>query len=93
MLQPIEGIADSTIQFIEEKAKENPEMDFKPIIQGFVLDSICKVAFGMETKCHSGEDTGLLKLVTGMMTDFSITSPAMNFLWNFLFHFPELINK
>ena len=38
MLHPIEGIADSTVAFIEKKAKENPEMDFKPIIQGFALD-------------------------------------------------------
>ena len=91
MLHPIEGIADSTIAFIEKKAKENSEMDFKPIIQGFALDSICKVAFGMETNCHSGEDNDLMELSTGIITELSITSGTMNFLWNFFFHFPELI--
>ena len=43
MLHPIEGIADSTVAFIEKKAKENPEMDFKPIIQGFALDRSVKL--------------------------------------------------
>jgi len=91
MLHPIEGIADSTLEFIEEKAKENPEMDVKPIVQGFALDSISKVAFGMETKCHRGEDPDLFKMSTTIMEELSIKSYPMVFLWNFFFHFPEII--
>jgi len=91
MLHPIEGIADSTIEFIEEKAKENPEIDFKPIMQGFALDSISKVAFGMETKCRNGEDTELLKLSTSIIQNFAIKTYPIMFLWNFFFHFPGVM--
>ena len=91
MLHPIEGIADSTIAFIEEKAKENPEIDFKPIMQGFALDSISKVAFGMETKCHRGEDMELFNLSTSIIANFSLKTYPMMFFWNVLFHFPEIL--
>ena len=91
MLDPIEGIADSTLNYIKEKAKENPEIDFKPIMQGFSLDSITKVAFGMETNCHLGEDKELFELSKGIFADLSIKTYPMNFLWNFFFHFPEVV--
>ena len=91
MLDPIEGIADSTLNYISEKAKEDPEIEFKSIMQGFSLDVITKVAFGMETNCHLGEDRALFELSKGILDDFFIKTYPMAFLWNFFFHFPELI--
>ena len=91
MLDPIEGIADSTLNYISEKAKEDPEIEFKSIMQGFSLDVITKVAFGMETNCHLGEDRALFELSKGILDDFLIKTYPMAFLWNFFFHFPELI--
>ena len=33
MMIPIENLADSTIEFIAQKVKENPEIDLKPMMQ------------------------------------------------------------
>ena len=90
---PIEELADSSIDHITEKAKENPEIDFKPIVQSFAVDVICKVAFGMETKCRLDEDQEMFKLFTRIINDFRIDTWIMTFLWNFFFLFPELIAK
>jgi len=91
MLHPIEGLADSTIDYVEQKAKDNPEMDFKPIMQGFALDSISKVAFGMETKCRLGEDPEFFKTTQEMISGVNLQSWPMVIIFNILFHFPELI--
>ena len=91
MVEPMESIADSTLNYISEKAKEDPEIEFKSIMQGFSLDCITKVAFGMETNCHLGEDKALFELSKGILNDFFIKTYPMAFLWNFFFHFPELI--
>ena len=91
MVEPMEGIADSTLNYITKKAKEDPEIEFKSIMQGFSLDCITKVAFGMETNCHLGEDKALFELSKGILKDFFIKTYPMAFLWNFFFHFPELI--
>ena len=93
MLQPIESIADSTLNYIENKAKETPEINFKPIVQGFSLDAISKVAFGMETRCHQGEDQELYQMSSSIIKEFSINSWPMAFLWNFFFHFPEVLKS
>ena len=65
----MEGIADSTLNYITKKAKEDPEIEFKSIMQGFSLDCITKVAFGMETNCHLGEDKALFELSKGILKD------------------------
>jgi len=93
MMVPIEKLADSSIDHITEKAKENPEIDFKPIVQSFAVDVICKVAFGMETKCRLDQDQEMFKLFTRIINDFRIDTWIMTFLWNFFFLFPELIAK
>ena len=60
-------------------------------MQGFALDSISKVAFGMETKCHRGEDMELFNLSTSIIANFSLKTYPMMFFWNVLFHFPEIL--
>ena len=91
MVEPMEGIADSTLNYITKKAKEDPEIEFKSIMQGFSLDCITKVAFGMETNCHLGEDKALFELSKGILKDFFIKTYPMAFLWNFFFLFPEVV--
>ena len=94
MLQPIESIANSTIDYIAEKSKVNQEIDFRPIMQGFTLDSISKVAFGINTNCRLGEDEAYLKTAKKLIEDTVVVqSYPMAILWTVLFHFPELLNK
>ena len=61
MLEPVEDIADQAINHLEEQVKSNPEIDMKPLLQGFTLDAISRVAFGMNTNVHRGGDQEFAK--------------------------------
>ena len=37
MLEPVEDVADRAINHLEDQAKTNPEIDMKPLLQGFTL--------------------------------------------------------
>jgi hypothetical protein len=52
MMEPMDGIIDKVIDHIEEKAKTNPTLELKPIIEGFILDVIARCAFGLDTNAH-----------------------------------------
>ena len=92
MLHPVESIADSTLDFIAQKAQDNTEIDFRPIMQGFTLDSITKVAFGIDTNCRLGEDVDFLKMVQSIVEDsVVIKSYPIAIMWTVLFHFPEIL--
>ena len=89
MMIPIENLADSTIEFIAQKVKENPEIDLKPMMQYFSIDVICKVAFGMETKCRLEADPEMYKLFTSIIDDFKFDTYPKATIWAILLHFPE----
>ena len=55
-MHPIEGLANDTIDQINDQVKDNSEIDLKTIINGFALDSISKVAFGLDTNVRKGQD-------------------------------------
>ena len=93
MMIPIENLADSTIEFIAQKVKENPEIDLKPMMQYFSIDVICKVAFGLDTKCRTEEDPDMHKLFTSIMEDFKFDTYPKATIWAILSHFPELLSK
>jgi cytochrome P450 family 3 subfamily A len=93
MMIPIENLADSTIEFIAQKVKENPEIDLKPMMQYFSIDVICKVAFGMDTKCRLEADPEMFKLFTGIVEDFKFDTYPKATIWAILSHFPELLSK
>ena len=90
MLEPIHAIADDTVSFIGEKAKSNPVMDLKPIIAGFTLDSIARVAFGLETKTRREEDQEFLSLATKVVGTFMSDHWSMSLIINIFNHFPEV---
>ena len=93
MMIPIENLADSTIEFIAQKAEKNPEIDFKLMMQYFSIDVICKVAFGMDTKCRIEEDPEMFKLFTSIIEDFTFDTYPKATIWAILSHFPELLSK
>ena len=93
MMTPIENLADSTLEFIAQKAKGNPEIDLKPMMQYFSIDVICKVAFGLDTKCRTEEDPDMHKLFTSIMEDFKFDTYPKATIWAILSHFPELLSK
>jgi len=73
------------------KVKENQELNIKPILQGFTMDAICKVAFGMQTNFHKDQDQDLYKLGTGAIKAFTPKSYLDDFFFLIFFHFPELV--
>ena len=93
MMIPIENLADSTIELIAQQVKENPEIDLKPMMQYFSIDVICKVAFGMETKCCLEADLKMYKLFTSIIEDFKFDTYPKATIWAILWHFPELLSK
>ena len=91
MLEPIEGICDKTIDYISKQLVEkNHELDMKPVIQGFTLDSISKVAFGLDTNVHKGENQEFAKIAYDVFAQFSTENWTNTILFNILQHFPEV---
>ena len=93
MMEPIESIADETIAYIGEKAKTRSTIDFKPIVQGFTLDSISKVAFGLETKTYRGENQEFAKIAKDVFDQFTTDSWAKTMFINLFNLFPEVFAR
>ena len=90
MIDPIDDIADGTIAHFKQTVKNGGEIDVKPILQGFSMDAILKTAFGLQTKCHKGENADLMALTQQLLTGFAPTGYIEDFFFQFFFHFPEL---
>ena len=90
MLEPIEGIADNTIDYIAELVQKKPELDLKSILQGFTLDSIARVAFGLETKAYKGENADFSKMAFDVFEDFKTEGWTNTIFFNIIAQFPEL---
>ena len=91
MIDPIDEIADSLVADLKVKAKGNSELNMKPILQGFTMDAICKVAFSMATNCHKGEDQEIMKLAIDSLSGFIPKSYVEDFFFLLFFHLPELM--
>ena len=90
MLDPIEEIADDAIDLLTEKAKDNPEMDLKPILQGFALDSISRVAFGMNTKCRRGNDQEISSLAFDVFDQVLPKNAFLSSMFHLFLLFPGI---
>ena len=91
MLEPIESIADDTLDHIMHLLKGKSELDLKPIIQGFTLDSISKVGFGIDTNVRRGEDSEFSKIAYDVFQTFS-ADKWINVIFFLVFtHFPEML--
>ena len=93
MLEPVEDIADKAINHLEEQVKINSEIDMKPLLQGFTLDAISRVAFGMNTNVHRGEDQEFAKTAYEVFGSFTGDSLFNVIMFQLLFLFPKLIEK
>ena len=93
MMEPVEKIADKAVDYLEEQAKKNPEIDLKPMLQGFTLDAICRVAFGMNTNVLKGQDQEFAKLAYDVFDQFSAESLFNVVFFHLLMMFPGLTEK
>ncbi len=93
MLEPMEDIADDAIDYIGEQVKKNPEFDIKPIIQGFTLDTISRVGFGLQTKAHRGENSDFAKAAYEIFSSFRADNMGMVFFFNLINHFPFFLHN
>ena len=93
MLEPINELADRTIEYMAEKiSTTNSELlDVKPIIQGFTLDAISKCAFGLETTCYKGENNDFAKISKDVIEAFRATGWIGTIFFNLFSHFPIII--
>jgi len=90
MLDPIEEIADDTVALLMEKAKSEPEIDMKPTLQGFALDSISRVAFGMNTTCRRGNDKEFSDNASAIMDQVIPKNAIISFFIHLFFLFPGI---
>ncbi len=88
MLDPMDHIADEAIDYITEQVKTNPEIDLKPILQGFTLDTISKCAFGLSTKAHRGENSDFAKAAYDVFSGFRADNLGMLLFFHTFSHFP-----
>ena len=91
MLEPMDKLADRTMEYLSERAKTEKKIDVKPVIQGFALDTISKCAFGMDTNAYKGEDTEFATVAKDVFEQFRITGWIAAIIWNIMSHFPFLI--
>ena len=88
MMEPIEEIADDTIDLLMDKSQTQPEMNMKPILQGFALDSISRVAFGMNTTCRRGNDKEFSEVAYDVFDQFIPKNAFLSFMFHLFFLFP-----
>lgn len=93
-MAPIENLVNDTLKVIESRLQSgNPELDFKPIIGGFTIDVISKIAFGMDTKVRRGEDKEYMKTVSAITDRFTSDGMLPSVLIAAFFHLPEVAAK
>ena len=93
MLEPVEEVADRAINHLEDQAKTNPEIDMKPLLQGFTLDAISRVAFGMNTNVIRGEDQEFAKTAYDVFGSFTGDNVFNVIFFQIIFLFPSIIEK
>ena len=92
MLEPMESIADRTINHISQQIKTQSNIDVKPIIQGFTLDTISKIGFGIDTNAYKGEDSDFAKTAADVFNSFRATTWAGTIFFNLFSHLPFLLS-
>ena len=90
MLEPMDALADRTIEYLAIKSKNQDKIDVKPFILGFTLDTICKTAFGLDSFCYKGESNVFSKLCQDALNEFEIHGFIGAFFMNLMIHFPKL---
>ena len=88
MLSPILSITDNVINHLKKQSGQ--EVNLKPIIRGFTVDSICRVAFGLQTQTYLGLDQDLMKSAESTTTAFTTYTWTSAFWYNVMGHFPFL---
>nr|AKH03526.1 cytochrome P450 3027F1 [Paracyclopina nana] len=91
MLEPMEGIADKTIDFIEEQAKLSPQFNIKPILQGFTLDTISKCGFGLDTNAHKGDNSDFAKNAYAVFDQLRADNWMDSIIYTASSHFPVIL--
>ena len=88
MLEPMEQLADRTIDHIGEMVKKNPVLDLKPVIQGFTLDTISRCAFGIDTNVYKGENSDFADNAAAVFNAFAADNWIGVLFFNLMAHFP-----
>ena len=91
MLEPMDVLADRTIEYLAIKCKNQDKIDVKPYIAGFTLDAISRTAFGLDTSCYKGENNEFAKLCQDIIDEFEIQGFIGSFFLNLVAHFPKLM--
>ena len=63
----------------------------KPYILGFTLDTISKVAFGLETACYKREKNEFAQICQNAIDEFEIQGWIGSFFFQLVAHFPNLM--
>ena len=93
MVEPMTGLADRTIDFLANQVEKNPgKINVKPILQGYTLDTIAKVGFGIDISSYKGENSEFMKNAQAVFEGIKIGSFGMAMFWNIFEHFP-IISK
>ena len=91
MLEPMDQLAERTVEYLAEKSKKEKKIDVKPVIQGFALDTISKCAFGMDTNSYKGEDTEFAVIAKDVFEQLRASGWAVTIFFNLMTHFPIII--
>ena len=84
MVEPIENIAKNFTEFLLRQ--DTKELDLKPKLFHFAIDVICKVVFGILTKCHRNENQEIIDLAHKVLENYRLKT----YFDDFKYHFPSL---
>ena len=88
LMEPMDEIAERTVEYLSDKIKTQPKIDVKPIIQGFTLDTIAKCGFGIDSNVYKGEDNDFAKNAYEVFQNVVAKNWIGSLLLNLVFQFP-----
>jgi cytochrome P450 len=92
MLEHINSTLDNMMEHLDEKVKENPVINLKPVFQKMAMDVIGKCAFGIEINCFKDGGTDLLRLGNGVFDGFKVKNLSDAVLMNIFLGFSGIEN-
>lgn len=93
MMEPMEGISDDTMNFIDtclKKTNGTNVIDMKKIWKGYALNTIAQCGFGIETDAHNKPDQPLIRNGEAVFAEFRATNWFITAFLHIFNYFPNM---
>jgi len=85
MMRHVDGVVDNMLNHLDQRVKEDPVVDMKPVFQYLTMDVISKCAFGVDLNCFTELNNPMLKNSMESVVDFMAHNLKSSLLLNLMF--------